>query len=356
MLICIVLLLCGLGVKAQKIQVVDTDGQPVAFVCVTSEKGMLIGTTDTDGWLDDVKGNTKLCLSHVAFNPKTVNIADVVDGKITLEDVQFDLPEVTVKPKELVYVQTYFRLIYFDDDGPIYYRAGVVDNAFDIKKRKMSSKDRTLARGSSGLIRFLISTLVGSHIDKWAHLDTLSTYDRILKRTNDGDLMLTAQPDGRQIVSDSICELGYIEDDVKAGLRTTSFNGWMYNRHKEEAEAKAKNKKKKKDDTPEADESYYQVYRIDSDGRSRISDFVMRQLQVVGTHRRQGGQYMILLQVYATDCDYVDKNEYKQLRKDNKVDMDIKELLQFEKNHKIPPLEPNIQKQIDLLFKKELSK
>lgn len=39
----------------------------------------------------------------------------------------------------------------------------------------------------------------------------------------------------------------------------------------------------------------------------------------------------------------------------NKVEMNINELRQFEKNNKIPPLSPNILEQINKLFEKDLS-
>ncbi len=353
----VLIALCGvLSLHAQRIQVVDVDGQPVAYVCVTNQQGVLVGTTDTDGWLDDAKGTPVLYLSHVAFQDKSVRLADVTDGRVVMEDVEFGLPDVDVKPKELAYVQTYYRLIYFDDDGPIYFRGGVIDNTYEFAKKKASAKTRSLSKGSSGLIRFLISTLAGRVIDKWGQIQDLSTYQKILNRERNGLLTLSPESSGRVIVSDSICPLGYIDTDVEAGLRTTSFDMWAYYDHRKAAEARAKGKKEKKTEEESADESFYEVYRIDEQGRSRIDDFVMRQLQVIGTHRRQGGQYMILLQTYTVDRDYIDKKDYKQLRKDNKVDMEIQELKRFEQAHNIPPLAPNIQTQIDKLFEKELNK
>ena len=82
----------------------------------------------------------------------------------------------------------------------------------------------------------------------------------------------------------------------------------------------------------------------------------MGQFLVNGHHRSSGDTYTILLQCYATDRNYIDKSEYKQLRKDNKVDMNIFEIKQFEQGHNIPPMEAEIQAQIDKLFEKELSK
>lgn len=355
------MLVSALLMQAQRLQVIDSDGNPIAYVCVTNERGALVGSTDTEGWLEDAKGNAVLNLSHIAFEDMTIRLADVVNGRVVMKDVDFNLPDIEVKPKELAYVQTYYRLIYFDDDGPIYYRGGVIDNAYEFAKEKTQSKTRSLSRGENGLIRFLISTLVGRYIDRLGQIQKESTYQRLLRYQTEGKLSIAEDVAGRQIVSDTVSVLGYIDTDTIARQRTTSFNMWAYNDHvkatKEAAKAAAKGKQpKEKKDKSMTEDLYYEVYRIDSEGRSRIDDFVMRQLQVIGQRESNGNQFMILLQAYTTDRDYVDKKEYKQLRKDNKVDMEIRELKQFEQAHNIPALAPNVQMQIDKLFEKELNK
>lgn len=355
------MLVSALLMQAQRLQVIDSDGNPIAYVCVTNERGALVGSTDTEGWLEDAKGNAVLNLSHIAFEDMTIRLADVVNGRVVMKDVDFNLPDIEVKPKELAYVQTYYRLIYFDDDGPIYYRGGVIDNAYEFAKEKTQSKTRSLSRGENGLIRFLISTLVGRYIDRLGQIQKESTYQRLLRYQTEGKLSIAEDVAGRQIVSDTVSVLGYIDTDTIARQRTTSFNMWAYSDHvkatKEAAKAAAKGKQpKEKKDKSMTEDLYYEVYRIDSEGRSRIDDFVMRQLQVIGQRESNGNQFMILLQAYTTDRDYVDKKEYKQLRKDNKVDMEIRELKQFEQAHNIPALAPNVQMQIDKLFEKELNK
>ena len=355
------MLVSALLMQAQRLQVIDSDGNPIAYVCVTNERGALVGSTDTEGWLEDAKGNAVLNLSHIAFEDMTIRLADVVNGRVVMKDVDFNLPDIEVKPKELAYVQTYYLLIYFDDDGPIYYRGGVIDNAYEFAKEKTQSKTRSLSRGENGLIRFLISTLVGRYIDKLGQIQKESTYQRLLRYQTEGKLSIAEDVAGRQIVSDTVSVLGYIDTDTIARQRTTSFNMWAYSDHvkatKEAAKAAAKGKQpKEKKDKSMTEDLYYEVYRIDSEGRSRIDDFVMRQLQVIGQRESNGNQFMILLQAYTTDRDYVDKKEYKQLRKDNKVDMEIRELKQFEQAHNIPALAPNVQMQIDKLFEKELNK
>lgn len=357
----LLLLVCALLMQAQKIQVIDSDGNPIAYVCVTDKKGALVGSTDTDGWLENTKGNSVLNFSHIAFEDMTISVADIVDGRIVMQEVDFNLPQIEVKPKQLAYVQTYYRLIYFDEDGPIYYRGGVIDNTYEFAKEKTQSKTRSLSKGKNGFLRFLISTFVGRYIDKMGQIRKESTYQKLLRYQSEGKLSIAENGPERQIVSDTVSTLGYIDTDTDARLRTTSFDVWAYNDHVKATEAAAKaaakgKQPKEKEEKYETQDSYYEVYRIDEEGRSRIDDFVMRQLQVNGRHKSDGKEFMILLQAYTTDRDYVDKKDYKQLRNDNKVDMDIRELKQFEQAHKIPPLAPNVQNQIDKLFEKDLNK
>ena len=228
---------------AQRIQVVDTDGLPIAAVCVTNERGALVGSTDNGGWLEDTKGQKHLYFSHVAFQAMNIDADDITDGRVVMKDTKFELSELEVRPKELLYVQTYYRCIYVCDEGPLYFRAGVVDNTYEIAKKKISTKTRSLSRGENGLMRFLLSTLVGHYIDEWARIDTLTRYKKIMKEVDQGELFLTEESSGRLMVSDTISVLGYIDDDMQAGQRTTSFDHWTYNDHKEATKAAAKEAK-----------------------------------------------------------------------------------------------------------------
>ena len=109
------LLVVATAAHAQRIQVVDTDGLPIAAVCVTNDKGALVGTTDSEGWLDNAKGQKHLYFSHVAFKDMDVNIDTIPSLSVVMQDENFQLSELEVKPKELLYVQTYYRCIYVCD-------------------------------------------------------------------------------------------------------------------------------------------------------------------------------------------------------------------------------------------------
>ena len=361
--ICILLfsLVVATAVHAQRIQVVDTDGLPIAAVCVTNENGALVGSTDGEGWLNDAKGIKHLYFSHVAFRDIDVNIDTIPSMSVVMQDENFQLAELEVKPKELLYVQTYFRCVYVCDEGPIYFRAGVVDNTYEIAKKKISTKTRSVSKGQNGFIRFVISTLVGHYIDNWAGIDTLTYYKKILKNVDRGKLFITQDPSGRRMVSDTISVLGYIDDDLKAGQRITNFDRWTYKDHQEATERAAKEartgkKQKEKKKELNANHGFYEVYNIDENGKSRIDDLVMKQILVSGHFDRTDQDYIILLETYTIERDYIDKKEYKQTRKENKVEMDINELRRLEQNHHIPPLSPNLKAAVDELFKKDIDK
>ena len=345
--------------QAQRVQVVDTDGLPIAAVCVTNEKGALVGTTDNDGWLEDARGLHHLYFSHVAFKAMDVNIDTIPSLKVVMQDANFQLGELEVKPKELLYAQTYYRCIYVCDEGPIYFRAGVVDNTYEFAKQKFSQKTRSVSKGKNGLYRFLISTLVGRYIDKWARVDTMTVYKKILKAEDKGSLFITQESSGRRVVSDTISVLGYIDEDRQAGKRTTNFDVWSYDDHIEATKAAAKEAKtgkpqKKKEEDYTANHSYYEIYNIDENGNTRIDDLVMKQILVSGHFDRIDQDYVILLETFTIGRDYIDKKEFKQTRKENAVEMDINELRTLEKTHHIPPLAPNLKAAVDELFKKDL--
>ena len=357
-LVLTLLLLVATAVHAQRIQVVDVDGVPIAAVCITNEKGALVGTTDNDGWLEDANGQKHLYFSHVAFKAKGVNIDTVPSLTVVMQDVNFQLSELVVKPKELLYVQTYYRCVYVCDDGPLYFRAGVVDNTYELAKKKISCKTRSVSKGR-GILRFIISTLVGRYIDEWAQIDTLTTYKKILNEVNKGSLIITQDPSGRRMVSDTISVLGYISDDLQAGQRTTNFDRWTYRDHRKATEAAAKEaktgkKQKEKKDEFTANHGYYEVYNVDENGQSRIDDLVMKQALVSGHFERTDQNYVILFETYTIGRDYIDKKDFKQTRKENQVEMNINELRRLEQNHHIPPLAPNLKAAVDELFKKDL--
>ena len=343
---------------AQIIRVVDAEGDPVPYVAVTTKQGKLVGTTDIDGVFENTTENTVLCLSQVAYKPLTVNLSEVVDGVITMEDADYVLPDVVVKPKELLYMQTYYRVTYIDEEGPIYYRAGIIDNTYEFAKGKIDIKEKSISEANSGLLKITLNALAGHLIKDRCKLHKRSAYQ--LVNSNDGKwakVSVTTDSIGRQVISDSISVLGYIDEDKDDRTRTTSFNEWLFHKHLEianEQNEKKKDKKQAELDVKEqnSEHSYFEVYRMDENGNSSIGDFVMQQSLDKGVFKRTKLRYILIIESFATETAYIDKKEFKQTRKDNDVDKSYDDLLRYEQAHKIPPLAPNLREQIDKLFVK----
>ncbi|MBP5688182.1 MAG: hypothetical protein J6X22_06020 [Muribaculaceae bacterium] len=349
----------AIEVCAQSITVIDTDGVPVAYATATTEQGTLIGTTSVDGLLQDTKGNNVICFSHVAYKPITVNVADLTNGVVTMEEISYSLPDVAVRPKELLYVQTYYRLTYIDEEGPLYYRAGVIDNTYEYANQKIKTKSKSISKAFTGLLKFLINTIAGGKIEDRCKIQKNSTY--ALVTSNKGDwagLNISTDSNGRKVISDSVSILGYIDEDKQEGTRTTTFNHWLFNRHLDIAKEKNEKKKEKKEDElakrqEEKETSYFEVYRMDEDGYSSIGDLVMMQQISKGRSSRSGNEYILILESYVTETAYIDKKEFKQTRKENDVDKSYEDLLRYEKAHNIPPLPSHLKVQIDKLFEEK---
>jgi hypothetical protein len=349
----------AIEVCAQSITVKDTDGVPVAYATATTEQGTLIGVTDVNGLLQDTKGNNVLCFSHVAYKPITVNVTDLTNGVVTMEEISYTLPDVAVRPKELLYMQTYYRLTYIDDEGPLYYRAGVIDNTYEFANQKIKTKSKSISKAYTGLLKFLINTIAGRMIENKCKIQKVSTY--ALVTSNKGKwakLNVTTDSTGRKVIRDSVSLLGYIDEDKKDGTRTTTFDHWLFKKHQDIAKEKNEKKKQKKEAElakrqEEEESNYFEVYRMNDEGYSSIGDFVMMQQLSKGTFDRSGKEYILILESYVTETAYIDKKEFNQTRKENDVDKSYEDLLRYEKAHNIPPLPPHLKVQIDKLFEKD---
>jgi len=138
-----------MGAQAQEIQVVDNDGNAIPLVSVMTEDGVLIGTTGLDGVLSDVKGATKVAVTHVAYKPQLVTVASLQDGRITMEDIDYDINEVVVMPKPYLYVEYYFRAFSYIDDSLRVYTAGILPVSHEIQNNYKSKVRGSWAFGGS---------------------------------------------------------------------------------------------------------------------------------------------------------------------------------------------------------------
>lgn len=344
--------------NAQKITVLDTDGTPIPYASVMTQDAKFIGITDLNGVLADAKGHKHISITHVAYKTKEVDVATLSDGCVTLEDSDFSLDEITVSPKPFVYVQTYYRVIFYDEkDGVQYYRAGLTDNVLDRQKKENKAKTRHISKAFIGIVKTLLNMLGGSIFDRQSELRTKKYEDILIGNGKSVNLTIDEVSPGKKIIKDTFGIVGSITDDQAVGQRHFAYDSHQIYLHKlqvsgnekkmKKQEAKEERKKNRKD----AD---FAIYRIDEDGNYLPEDFVMLQyLSDYDTVEKDGtlNHEYTLVQAFSIERAYVTKEEAKQLKKDNKLEKSYEAIQQFERQNKIPDLPEAVQKKLNELWK-----
>jgi hypothetical protein len=350
-----VAMMTAMSAQAQRIQTVDKDGQPVPYASIISEDGQIIGTTDLNGVLDDVKGAEVVSITHVAYQPKKVKVGQ--GGRVTLEDADFGLPEITVTKKPLVYAQTYYRIIYLNDDPDLkfcYYRAGVLNNSLDRKTKKVSSDEDHISASNIGVAKTALNLVLGKYTKKMGGLNPKKVEDRL--KDNFKETGLTFSPDGpgKQRVTDKYGTIGSVTDNHDKGERRYSLDTHKMTLHKTQAtgsdkkKAKAEKKEARKKNRVDQD---FLVYRIDDEGNYAPEDYVMGQIFTSYDDEKDNGHVVILIQSFTVDRAYVTKDELKKIKKENKMKMTYQNLQQFERANKIPAVPADLQKRINEIVK-----
>lgn len=350
-LLCLAACLIAIGAKAQKIEVVDTDGNGIPYASILTPDADYIGVTNLEGILSDAKGAKDITVSHVAFKTKRVKL-DGKDVRITLEEADFSLEEITVEPKPFIYVQTYYRLyIHNEEDGIIYYRAGLTDNCYDPKKKVVTAKTSHISKAKMAIIKAIVGML-GSALDELSQIKAEKVEDRILKKGKLMGMTITDVAPGKKRIDDKWGTLGYITDDKDSGLRRFSYDFHKLFMHYMEAKGMDKElaKKKKRDEKKKnRTETDYCVYQIDENGNYGPEDFVMLE-DLTNYDVKEDGKTVHSIngmQVYTIERAYVTKEELKLRKKQNKMKMTLQNIKQFEQQHNIPPLPASVQKAID---------
>lgn len=351
--IAIAVVLATMSAHAQKLTVVDSDGLPIPYATIMTPQAEMIGTTNLDG-IFDTEGFKDLVVTHVAFKTKIVKMGSS-DARITLEDADFNMPEITVSPKPFVYVQTYYRMYYTDRDGIVYYRAGLTDNVYDTEKQKMSSSTKHVAKASKGIIKTVLGVL-GGKLDKVSHLSPNKMEDRILRVGKASQTKIIDAGPGKKQITDNKGIVGSITDDMDNHQRRFAYDSQKMYNHRIEATNNTKEleKRQKRSANKQNEvENDFCIYHIDEAGNYAPEDFVMMQyLSSYDEIRDSIPEHIVIaMQVFATDRAYVTKSELKERKKANKIKLNYANIRQFERDHHIPPLANTVQQKLNELWK-----
>ena len=348
-------------VCAQRVQVVDNDGDPIAYASVMTHDAKYIGVTDLDGILADAKGHKTLTISHVAYQTKTVETASLEDGRVVLDDAGFGLDDIVVMPKPYVYVQTYYRMYYYSDiDGIVYYRVGLTDNTYDRKSKTVSGNTTHTAKAYIGLLKTILG-MFGPIFDKQSQIAPTKFEDRLLRFGKDIGLKISDEVDGKRYVTDNKDTLGLITNEKELSQRHLAYNSHKLYRHYTEATGKEKQiaKQEKRDERQKnRQDNDFIIYHVDENGEYLPEDFMMKQVFTSYDKETDGKTEHVIIcnQVFSTDRAYVTKEELKKIKKDNKLKLTYDNIQKFEKQNKIPALPEAVQKKLNEIWQKDKDK
>lgn len=351
-----VAMMAAMSIQAQKLKVMDSEGNAVSYASVLTPAGEYIGITNLDGELADLKGATTVAVTHVAFKTKEVKI-DGAEQVVTLDDADFGLDEITVAPKPLVYVQTYYRIyMYSAKDGMIYYRVALTDNAYDRQKKSVKASTSHVAKATIGAVKFALG-MFGNILDEHFGKMKVAKFERRMMESGKSvGLKFVDAGVGKKNIVDNKGLIGTVTDDVKDGLRRYTYNSSLLYTHKLEAtgnEKKIKKREKREEEEQNKQETDFYLYRIDEDGNYAPEDFVMME-SIESFDKMYEGELdhrIFAVQAFNTERAYVTKEELKQRKKDNQMKLTYENIQQFERQNNIPPLLPAVQEKLKEVWK-----
>lgn len=345
-----------IGLQAQQIQVVDANGTGIALACITTQEGVLIGMTDIDGKINDTKGATEVIVSHVAYKPVTVNISKLSNGQITLEENDYTLTEITVKPKPFIYVEDYYRVFIYTNDSLRYYRAGILINAHDVKKNKTELGGIWAYGSFSKRGKGWMAARTERLVKRCAKVRNSSTVDALNKGKWHEYYRTKTEPVGknRLRVYNPEQTLGYISyTNGQSRLTINAGETQMYAN-------KVNNEKKtlKKRQELGYKYQYTEIYRYEEGEEYGMEDFIMNTNR--WTLNTKNGHEEIVIEVYATNHGYMTKEEFKKRKKevnqDYAGDMPLSDLEAYEKAHHVPSLASEMRQLIKKMNEKKSKK
>ncbi len=339
-----VAMMAALSAQAQKIKTVDTQGNPIPLVTILGMDGVMIGTTNINGELDDVKGAAKVTVTHVAYKPQIVTVASLPNGQITMEDLDYGLAEIVVTPKPFVYTEYYFRAFRYVGDSLRAYSAGILPAIYDTRKEY---KGDTRTHWSYGVFANKAVSWHGAHITNqvkdWANNSRHIMAEKWLREKKYIDkynASIVADGANHWIVKTPKEVVGQIVHTK--GLSRTTLDGGRMQMYSNEIHGE----KKKLEKRQERDYAYQytEVYTL-PDADDDLPDVVRHVMTMNHWEFNSGkGREIEIYYIYTVDHGYVSKDEFtarsKELNNGYVGDMTLEALQKYEAEHNIPALAP----------------
>ena len=339
LLLAAVAMMTAICAQAQKIEVVDADGHGIPLVSVLTEDGTLIGTTDLSGALSDVKGNAKVALTHMAYKPQMVTVASLVDGKVTMEDLDYSLTEVVVKPKPYIYVEALYRVYVYRNDSLCYFMSGIMPNAYNVQKKKLEHGSYYQARAEY-CANWGASTTWGARAQVY-HAGMITTFplDVVEQKMKDRYFMsTTVNSPSRSTYSNAKGVIGYLtRNNGQVRMTLDAGKEQMYAN-----EVKGETKLLEKRQEMGYEYQFVIAWKENEERTTGVENFLMDSNH--WEYNDKKGHVKFFVETYATDHYYMDKEEWnarkKAIKKEYGESMTLDQLAEYERQHHIPSLSP----------------
>ena len=360
--ICLTIILSlygAMSVYAQKIQVVNKEGQGIALASVIDGNGVLIGLTDLNGVLADVKGASTIAVTHVAYKPQSVNVASLTGGRVTLEENDFGLDEVVVMPKPLMYTELYYRFYAYVDDSLRTFRAGIAPYTYNLQKKKTTIKYSDYAMAIFNLKDVTWWQVRSENMIKGGVVSTPSEMNLTNGHFKEKyDIEKVANGENRWLIVNPKDTVGTL---IRAnGISTVTIDGAKAQMYANERDGQTKLLKKRQE--LDYTYQYVEVFRVNEDGEVGRDDYLMSLNH--WEHNGKKGRETYIVEAWVTDRGYMNEDEFKQKRKDidalsstqNMWHMPLEELEVYERQHNIPAISDEVRKAISLITRERWTK
>lgn len=348
-----VLVWAATSVHAQKIKVVDEDGYGIPLVSVQTEDGVCIGTTDLDGVLADVRGNARVSLTHVSYKPQVVTVSQLQDGTVKMEEVDYGLQEIVVKPKPYLFMEYYYRAFSYIGDSLRIYSSGIIPVVYDIKDKYKGKIRSNWAYGGAAnkALSWNVETMeliVEKNVKGVKAIETLSRESEKFKDY----YKVSVEPDGenRWVLKNPEGVVGhFFHDDGQYRATLDGSKMQIYANRVNGEDRKLKSKEARN-----YGYQYSEVYDLDDEGKIQPYNKVMELNH--WEYDKPKGRMHYIVYLYVTDRGYMEYDEFKArskaLNKGYAGNMPLAELEKYEKAHNIPDLAPSQQTAIKQLKKR----
>lgn len=340
------------AVHAQKVAVVDKQGNPISFVTVRDDAGNTLGYTDVDGLLPQIPTEVKtIYLSHMAFEPLKVRLASIRRNRIELKPSSILLNEVNVvSDKPFIRIRAFFRIYSYINSEMMLYHSGVTD--FYINP----SRDQETWRRLTELCYMEEPYREMYDLNRFTTLGTFSVIEALNR-----DKRYETRQDSASIQGI------YMGTQHVGNIVSDSLNG-VYRLSMDVAKIEEqKNNDSKKSRTLYDKDLWNIVYRMDESDYVSMTDFVMRNrtdytikelkqksmVDSVEVETWVPVQYNVVQDLYAIEIERLTRSEVRKKRRQEKLpEMSFNELEQYRIEHHIPDVDEKF-KELIVAFVRE---